>query len=173
MADRPTETRKKICLLGSFAVGKSSLVGRYVHRVFSDRYLTTVGVRIDKKSIAMGSHHLTLLLWDIHGEDAVQIVRDSYVRGAAGCLLVADGTRPDTLSAALEIKGRVERVTGKIPFVLLVNKRDLADEWRVPDTELATLRAGGLPVALTSAKTGEGVEEAFAALAAALCPKAE
>jgi small GTP-binding protein len=85
-------TQKKICMLGSFSVGKTSLVARYVSSVFSDKYLTTVGVKIDKKTVAVDGADVTLLLWDIYGEDDFQKLRMSYLRGASGYLLVVDGT---------------------------------------------------------------------------------
>ena len=85
--------QKKICLLGGFGVGKTSLVSRFVHSIFSDKYLTTVGVKIDKKRVDLGSQQVDLVIWDIYGEDDFQKVRMSYLRGASGYLLVADGTR--------------------------------------------------------------------------------
>ena len=72
----------KICMLGGFGVGKTSLVSRFVSGIFSDTYLTTVGVKIDKKKVALDSGEMTLMLWDIYGQDELQTVRDSYLRGA-------------------------------------------------------------------------------------------
>jgi small GTP-binding protein len=89
--------QKKICLLGAFGVGKTSLTRRYVDSIFSDTYLTTVGVKIDKKAVRVGANDVNLLIWDIAGEDDVSAVRTSYLRGAAGYLLVVDVTRAQTL----------------------------------------------------------------------------
>lgn len=152
-------------MLGAFSVGKTSLVRRFVASVFSDTYLTTVGVKIDKKTIEIGDRPLDLILWDIAGEDDVASVRLSYLRGTAGYLMVADGTRPVTLAVARSLQQRVEAAVGPVPFVLLLNKRDLMEDWCVPDEELAGLRQAGWTIRLTSAKTGEGVEEAFRELA--------
>ena len=88
-----TMLQKKICMLGGFGVGKTSLVSRFVSSMFSDKYLTTVGVKVDKKTVPIDSGEMTLMLWDIYGQDEFQTVRDSYLRGASGYLLVADGTR--------------------------------------------------------------------------------
>lgn len=99
--------QKKICMLGFFGVGKTSLVRRYVSSVFSDTYLTTVGVKIDKKTVTVREQTLNMLLWDIAGADDISALRTSYLRGAAGYLLVADGTRPETLEAARSMQGRV------------------------------------------------------------------
>src|SRR4026209_2201357 len=92
--------QKKICMLGGFGVGKTSLVSRFVTSIFSDTYLTTIGVKIDKKTFAVDAHEMTLMLWDIYGQDEFQTVRDSYLRGASGYLLVADGTRYATPETA-------------------------------------------------------------------------
>jgi GTPase SAR1 family protein len=76
--------QKKVCMLGSFSVGKTSLVRRFVESMFSDAYLTTVGVKIDKKPLQVEGNDLTLMLWDIYGEDDFQKMRMSYLRGARG-----------------------------------------------------------------------------------------
>ncbi|HZS10282.1 MAG TPA: Rab family GTPase [Blastocatellia bacterium] len=157
--------QKKVCMLGTFAVGKTSLVSRFVKSIFSEKYHTTVGVKIDKKSVTVGDEEVVLLLWDIHGEDEFQKIRVSYLRGTAGYLLVADGTRRATLDAAEELHRSLGAITGEVPFILLVNKADLADEWETDRGALDALAARGWTVIKTSAKTGLGVEEAFATLA--------
>ena len=159
---------KKVCLLGASAVGKTSLVRRFVESIFSEAYLTTVGVKIDKKTVQLGDRPLTLILWDVAGEDEAASVRMSYLRGAAGYVLVADGTRPSTLDVALSLRRRVEAECGALPFELLLNKSDLADQWGVGTTAIEALRQDGWPVRPSSALTGEGVEEAFRDLAASV-----
>jgi small GTP-binding protein len=155
----------KICMLGGFGVGKTSLVSRFVSSIFSDTYLTTVGVKIDKKKVALDSGEMTLMLWDIYGQDELQTVRDSYLRGATGYLLVADGTRYSTLDTAVALQKRAESVIGRVPFLLLLNKRDLERDWQVDEQTLVALVERGWRVVKTSAKTGEGVEDAFTTLA--------
>lgn len=162
------DVKKKICMLGAFAVGKSSLVRRFVQRMFSERYETTVGVRIDKKDVTVDGREVTLLIWDVHGEDDVQAVRESYLRGASGYLLVIDGTRRATLDTARRIRDRLRDVLGAVPFVALVNKADLDGEWELLREDLDALRADGWSVAQTSAASGAGVEAAFEALARAM-----
>jgi small GTP-binding protein len=157
--------QKKICMLGAFSVGKTSLVKRFVQSVFSEAYLTTVGVKIDKKTVELPNRTVTLILWDLAGEDDISSLRMTYLRGAAGYVLVADGTRPATLEVALSLRRRVEAEFGSLPFVLLVNKNDLKDEWSVRDEEVEVLRQSGWWVRPTSARTGEGVENAFETLA--------
>ena len=90
-------------------MGKTSLVRRFVDSIFSDAYLTTVGVKIDKKVLSTGTEPLALILWDIAGEDEVSAVRMSYLRGAAGYLLVVDSTRPETLETAASIQSAHQR----------------------------------------------------------------
>jgi small GTP-binding protein len=157
--------QKKICLLGGFGVGKTSLVSRFVTSIFSDAYLTTIGVKIDKKTIAVDSHEMTLMLWDIYGQDEFQTVRDSYLRGASGYLLVADGTRHATLETAAALQQKAESAIGRVPFLLLLNKADLTREWQVDEQALVKLVDRGWTVVKTSAKTGDGVEGAFTMLA--------
>jgi hypothetical protein len=157
--------QKKICMLGATGVGKTSLVSRFVLSLFSDTYLTTIGVKVDKKVMSVDGEDVTLMLWDIYGQDEFQTVRTSYLRGAAGYLLVADGTRPLTLDTARELQKAAVGVIGQVPFVLVLNKSDLADEWHLDDRALWRLAEDGWTVIRTSAKTGEGVEDAFLKLA--------
>lgn len=156
--------QKKICLLGAFGVGKTSLTRRFVDSIFSDTYLTTVGVKIDKRVVKVGATDVNLLIWDIAGEDEVAAVRTSYLRGAAGYLLVVDVTRAQTLEVARAIRDRVAREIGDIPFMCLLNKTDVA-EWDIGDARIEELELQGWIVLRTSAKTGEGVEVAFSDLA--------
>jgi small GTP-binding protein len=153
--------QKKICMLGATGVGKTSLVSRYVLSVFSDKYLTTIGVKVDKKTVPVDGTEVTLLLWDIYGQDEFQTVRTSYLKGASGYLLVADGTRQLTLDTARELQKTAEGVVGRVPFVLVLNKSDLAGEWRLDDKALFKMANEGWTIIKTSAKTGEGVEDAF------------
>lgn len=157
--------QKKVCMLGATGVGKTSLVSQFVLSVFSDTYLTTIGVKVDKKTVSVDGRDVTLLLWDIYGQDEFQTVRASYLRGASGYLLVADGTRPLTLATARELQTMADGVIGRVPFVLVLNKSDLANEWHVDDRALWRLAEDGWSVIRTSARTGEGVEQAFLTLA--------
>lgn len=157
---------RKISLLGDFAVGKTSTVARSVRNTFSDKYLTTVGVKVDTKSLVQADGHtLRLVLWDIAGANALDQMRANNIGGTQGLLLVADGTRADTVTAALGLRDQANRLLGRLlPAVLMLNKCDMAAEWEVPPERIRELSAL-LPVFSTSARTGEGVEEAFAALA--------
>src|SRR5215471_9004836 len=157
--------QKKICLLGAFGVGKTTLVARYVKSIYSDQYITTVGVKVDKKTVEVDGQMINLIVWDLAGEDEFQKVRMDYLRGASGFLLIADGTRGNTLETARILRERVNENIGALPFIFLVNKLDLAPEWEIDDRSIAECEAQGWTVIKTSAKTGEGVEEAFLKLA--------
>ncbi|MBS0339440.1 MAG: GTP-binding protein [Proteobacteria bacterium] len=158
--------QRKICLLGAFGVGKTSLVRRYVDTIFSDTYLTTVGVKIDKKVASVNGEEVALIIWDIAGEDAVAAVRVSYLRGAAAYLLVVDGTRPETLETAASIQNRITAEIGAAPFIALLNKADLVEDWALAPERLQQLESEGWRFRRTSAKTGDAVDESFAELAA-------
>jgi hypothetical protein len=157
--------QKKICMLGAFGVGKTSLVRRYVQSIFSETYLTTVGVKIDKKTVTVGTQPVLMLLWDIAGEDDVSPIRTSYLRGAAGYFLIADGTRAETLEVASSIQSRVASEIGPVPFLILLNKADLQESWEISGEPVQQLEKDGWRILRTSAKTGQGVEDAFQELA--------
>src|SRR5271156_3440265 len=163
--------QKKICMLGSFSVGKTSLVRRFVESIFSDAYQTAMGVKVDKKVVRSGNEDVTLVLWDIHGEDVYQKIRMTYLRGMSGYLLVVDGTRRQTLEDALALNERVVAEIGKVPAVLALNKLDLTDQWEIDPARETQLTAAGWTVQHTSAKTGDAVEKAFLRLAQAMLPK--
>jgi hypothetical protein len=157
--------QKKICMVGAFATGKTSLVARFVKSIYSESYHTTVGVKIDKKSLKLADKDVNLILWDIQGEDEFQKLRLSYLRGLSGYLLVVDGTRRATLEKALAIQQTVEDTVGTVPFILILNKSDLTDEWEIDATAVGEISKRGWTVIQGSAKTGLGVEEAFLTLA--------
>ena len=155
----------KICMLGTLAVGKTSLVRRFIEGIYSEDYHTSIGVKVDKKLVReAGQPEISLVLWDIYGEDRFQHVQPSYWRGMFGYLLVADGTRRNTLDGALALNQRVIDTGLKVPAVLLVNKSDLADQWEIADDRLAQLTQSGWEIMRTSAKTGENVDAAFSRL---------
>ena len=157
--------QKKICMIGTSGVGKTSLVSQFVQSIFSDKYFTTVGVKIDKKAVVVDGASATMVMLDLAGDDDFQRLNLSYLRGTSGYLLVADGTRAVTLDMAVEIQGRVAAAIGPVPFVLALNKSDLTAEWEIENERIAGLNTKGWTLIKTSAKAGAGVEEAFSDLA--------
>lgn len=160
----PSHLPRKICLVGASAVGKTSLVSRFVHGVFSERYLTTIGVKVDRKTVEVGAAPIDLVVWDLNGEDRFQTFQTERLRGAASYLLVADGTRRATLTEAAGLRRRIEEAYGPLPYVVVLNKADLSTEWDVPPDAADTF-PGHIALVLTSARTGEGVDDAFTRLA--------
>jgi small GTP-binding protein len=152
-------------MIGACAVGKTALVERYVSSIFSNRYLSTVGVKISRKECRVDEQDVNLVLWDMEGKDEYNEINAFYLRGAMGFFLVADGTRKDTLNTALHIRLLALDVAGAIPHYLLINKADLHPDWQVTKEDITHFEQQGLHVLQTSAKTGEGVEEAFISLA--------
>lgn len=158
--------KMKVCMLGAFAVGKTSLVQRFVNSIFSEKYKTTLGVKIDKKTVLVENQHIDLILWDLAGEDEFMKVRNSYLRGSNGVILVADGTRPETLETAVQLNQQVEGEVGSIPFVLLLNKSDLKLTWLFQYERIQELKESGWIVIEVSALENNNVEFAFQKLAA-------
>ena len=149
---------KKICIVGHYGVGKTSLVRRFVEKVFGDRYLTTVGLNIYKKELTVGEGPLTLTIWDLAGEDDLAPVKLSNLKGTSGYILVVDGCRASTWATAVDLQQRITDMYGPLPFVLAVNKLDRVNEWEVQRSDVA---AQGWTTFETSAKAGTCVEEMF------------
>ncbi len=148
-------------MLGTSGVGKTSLVERFVNNAFSDDYLTTVGVKLSKKVVAVDGDEVQLVLWDLNGEDKFQRLSTSYLRGSSAYFLVIDGTRSSSEDTALELQRRAQVALGDIPFIILLNKADLEKDWDVNDEMLRKYTDRDWTYLKTSAKNGHGVDEAF------------
>jgi len=151
--------KKKICMVGDFAVGKTSLTQKFVNNVFSDKYLTTIGVKIDTAEI----NDTKLIIWDVAGRDSLSPINANYLVGASGVVLVADGTRPHTIENLSDIWLTVKDCTGDVPVVVAVNKSDVK-EYAVSDEMVEQFRSLGWDVYFTSAKEGNNVPDMFAQL---------
>lgn len=156
--------KKKICLVGGFAVGKTSLIQKYVKGIFSENYLTTVGVKIDQRELEIGDEKILLMIWDLAGRDQFAGVKKSYLRGASGVIYVADGTRKETLQDVRDEQAEIATEHPDVPALLLLNKCDLESEWEVHGEELQDFQESGITTLNTSAKTGDNIEEAFRTL---------
>lgn len=157
--------QKKICMLGASGVGKTSLVRRFVQSIYSEKYHSTIGVKIDKKLVKTADAEVNLLLWDLQGEDDEFKIRPSFLRGASGYFIVVDLTRHETFVTAFSIQQMVERECGALPFFVLFNKNDLDERFDILPTEMEQMIDFGWKMFRTSAKSGERVEEAFQKLA--------
>jgi len=163
--------KKKVCMLGAFAVGKTSLVQQYVNSIFSDKYHTTIGVKIEKTTLLIDETSVDLIIWDLHGEDDFQHVRLSYLKGSSGLIYVVDGTRKKTLATALNLRQIAQNTIGKLPFVLVINKLDLKDQWEIDPETIEDVKNQEIPLIMTSAKTGDEVDEAFKILSQKMMEK--
>jgi small GTP-binding protein len=161
---------KKVCMLGEFSVGKTSLVRRFVYERFDDKYISTVGVKVSRKTIGVARDDemvdLTMMLWDLAGSEEFDRLRASYLRGSAGAILVCDLSRPDTLPQLTLYMEHLTELGLHIPLVLAANKVDLFHATQVPEVAVAELAEGlNAPYFLTSAKEGDAVEALFRELA--------
>jgi small GTP-binding protein len=171
--------KAKVCLVGDVAVGKTSLIRRFVQEEFDDRYIATVGTKVTKKTVEMswrGSPAtLDMMVWDIMGEKGFRaLLRDAYFEGSHGVIAVCDLTRKDTFYDLNNWVQMIRKQVGNVPVVFLGNKMDLKERRVVSEEELA--RMGTIHNATTflaSAKTGAGVNEAFKALADAIGHRAD
>jgi len=146
-------------MVGDFAVGKTSITQKFVNNVFSDKYLTTIGVKIDTVEV----DETKLIIWDVAGRDSLSPINASYLVGAAGVVLVADGTRQSTVTDLLDIWSTVEGRIGSVPCVVALNKADLS-EWQVSESTINDFENRGWNVFKTSAKEGKDVSQLFSAL---------
>jgi len=148
--------KKKICMVGEFAVGKTSLTQKFVNNVFSEKYLTTVGVKIDTAIVG----DTKLIVWDVAGRDSLSPINSSYLVGAAGIVLVADGTRPETVSQLTNLWSTVQSRIGDVPVVVALNKVDSPD-WEIPAKSREEFEQCGWRVFDTSAKETVNVADLF------------
>jgi len=163
--------KRKICLLGDPAVGKTSLIRKFIFDIFSDEYISTVGTKVSKKEIEVEINKLdlkitlTLMIWDILGQSAYQSLHSMFYRGASGGLIVSDWTRPNIFSSMEKWVTSLHKVIGEVPVIFLVNKVDLDShpEFRQEDIDDLKKKYNTFSFS-TSAKTGLNVEDAFSSL---------
>lgn len=162
-----TVIQKKICLLGEFAVGKTSLVRRFVEGSFSDRYLSTIGVKISRRVVERPSGNLNLLVWDLAGSDEFNgQIQANYLRGSSGAIIVCDLTRRETLSGFQRYVEQIRAIGLEVPLLFIGNKVDLLEERAISAEDLQSVAENfHSPYLLSSAKTGENTEAAFLRLA--------
>jgi len=151
----------KIVLIGSIGVGKTSLIRQFVHGKFADEYLSTTGVKVDKKSIELNDTQVDLLVWDIAGEIFLSNLFKKYLQGAAAVIGVFDITRPGTHDKLKEIFQELDQSNPALHKTILGNKSDLIDD----KEHVKYIRSNYTYDFMTSAKTGVHVEDAFTELA--------
>jgi small GTP-binding protein len=155
------EIKKKIVLAGHFGVGKTSLIKRFVHSIFSEEYLSTIGVAIDKKTLEIDNHLIHLIIWDIAGEKDQDKINPMHLMGTHGFIYVCDLSRPSTYEDLDNQVQKIKTVTGNVPVLKVGNKTDL-----ISNTELEHLQKNLSLDLYSSAKKDEGVEFLFEEIAA-------
>ncbi len=163
----------KVCLVGEAAVGKTSLIRRFVLENFDDKYIQTLGTKVSKKELSApqvdpsGEMKIDMTIWDIMGQKGFrELLKEAYFYGAKGILAVCDSTRKKTLEDLDDWIEGVYSVTGKIPIEFLANKVDLKEQAQVTEDDMVqAAKAYDSPFHFTSAKTGVNVEQAFQSLA--------
>jgi small GTP-binding protein len=170
LMEKIKEFQKKVLILGDGAVGKTSLIRRFVVDKFDDKYILTIGSKVTAKALQIEmngtSIYLKLQIWDILGQKGYKRLYNSTFRGSKGVLFVADITRKETLQSFEDYWiPTLQKIIGNIPFVILANKSDLGKAAKFKDKELREFADKyKAPSYITSAKTGENVDLAFQVL---------
>ncbi len=166
--ERPRAVKVKLCLAGEPAVGKSSMIKRFVLDMYDDRYIATLGTKVTKKTVTLvdfdgGQVKADLIIWDVMGTRSIRdLLKEAYYHGANGVMAVCDLTRQETLLELDSWSKAIETVAGVVPTQVVANKVDLKESRQVSDGELEKFcSARGWKYVMTSAKTGENVEQAF------------
>lgn len=154
----------KICILGEFGVGKTSIVNRFVKNHFDSRYLSTIGVSILSKDVALDGAEIRLIIWDIAGHEGGRIFTPNYLKGMSGYVVVGDGSVGRTREICLGIERYVENLFGDVPHVFMFNKCDRLQSSIEMEIEARKMQALEKTVFITSAKTGARISDAFTAL---------
>lgn len=159
------EIKVKVVLLGNPAVGKTSLIRKFVYDAYSDDYIGTLGTKVSKKSVDIDGTQVTMMIWDLMGEHEFRRMQKMAFSGTQGALVVCDLTRKETLEGFDFWPTSLMEVAGDVPVIFLGNKNDLPEhQISASDIELYAKKYN-TEYYLSSAKTGEHVEEAFHNLA--------
>lgn len=159
----------KICLVGDGGVGKTSLIRRYVHDIFKDKYITTIGTKVTRKELIFDypeknvQVQLNAMIWDIMGQKAFRgLFRGSYFNGTNGIIGVCSLIDKDSLWSLVEWVNSIHKKVNSVPIILLANKSDLGNDYQFGEEDLRTV-ANKLNASFiyTSARTGENVPDAF------------
>lgn len=152
--------KKKIVIVGHFGVGKTSLTKQFVSSIFSEKYLTTIGVNIEKKTIDTSKGTVNLILWDIAGEEELDTIKTSYLKGANAYILVTDLTREITYSKIDHDLEYMSKIVGDIPHLVIGNKSDL-----LPENQVEQIKDKYSIDYVSSAKSGQNVNAFFTDIA--------
>jgi len=160
----------KITVIGDGMVGKTSLIKRFTHGNFQFDYIQTIGAQFSKYVQNFGGDTCTLSLWDIAGQDEFFFLRPSFYKDSRAAIIVyslEDNQHgKDSFKHVSKWHNDIKKFCGNIPIILLCNKVDLIDKNILDESKVfkLTKKREFLGHYLTSALTGEGVDDAFQAL---------
>jgi len=148
--------------MGNFSVGKTSLIRRYVDNSFSDEYLSTIGVKISKKSITINDETILLLIWDIEGAlSEIKRISKTYIKGANAAIIVTDVMSQDIESTVKQHLADLYSVNADIPALIAINKIDKDEDFTIDMHNILEEFPQVIGIFNTSAKSGENVEKIF------------
>ncbi len=157
--------QRKVCLIGDFAVGKSSLFNRFVYNRFAETYQSTIGVRVQRKVVTVQGREVALVLWDTEGGQDSSTMRESYLAGAAGAVIVCDLTRNNTILHCEAYASILRQHNANVLLTMAGNKLDLISlEHAHVAVAHQVARLIQVPLTLSSANSGAGVEALFQSL---------
>ena len=157
----------KVVILGDYMVGKSAITRRFVEDTFEENYLSTLHMEISKVKKTFGETNVTYMCWDIGGQALPSTPSSNrFYDGAQSIMIVVDRTRKSTLENAEKwYKNSAKYISRKIPFFLVGNKSDLAEDIVINEEDLKDFAEKlDINYTFTSAKTGENIENLFTIL---------
>jgi small GTP-binding protein len=154
----------KVVVAGDGNVGKTSLIRRYCEGMFDSSRITTLGVDFQTKIVTVADRTIKLSIWDVAGQDRFLSFRDTFYGGAHAAALVYDVTSPPSFFNLMHWRDEIQSAVPLVPMVVIGNKADLPQI--IPaDEAKGWAKSLGLPFLLTSAATGQRVNDFFAGLA--------
>ncbi|XP_029189134.2 uncharacterized protein [Acropora muricata] len=167
MGDKDYELTYKILILGDSGVGKTCLIFRFIEDIFSDSYISTIGIDCRSRTVDLDGKRVRLQIWDTAGQERFRTLTSAYFRGAMGIVLVYDITTEDSFKNITQwLQNIDENASRNVCKILVGNKLDCEDEREIAKFRgLSMSENAELEFFETSARTGEGVSEAFMAVA--------
>lgn len=157
----------KLLIIGDSGVGKSCLLLRFSDDIFTDSFISTIGVDFKIRTIEIGGSKIKLQIWDTAGQERFRTITSSYYRGAHGIIVVYDVTEQKSFNNITKWLKEIDTFAGPTVQKLLVgNKCDLENERAVSTDQGKELAAKlNIPFVETSAKDSINVEQAFIKMA--------